>query len=185
MSGTGPVFLQYIVIYSTFDLPSVSIQSPNSTPYTTSTIPVNFTATDNIGISSCVVRLNGTVNSSTCNNYTLTLSNGNYTLNVTVNDTAGNVNSAQVSFTVATDTTPPSVPAPSVSNSSISDENGIAKIFLAPLSHELDKLTTRVGSQSTTVSFSLSEGVQAVTIQIKVLEGGRPSQAKNVTAEAS
>jgi len=89
--------------------PSVQIQSPTSQTYNTSTVNVNFTATDNTGVSSCTVRLNGTINSSTCSNYTLTLSNGAYTLNVTANDTSGNINSTQVSFTVATDTTPPAV----------------------------------------------------------------------------
>jgi len=96
--------------------PLVLIQSPNSTTYTSSTVPVNFTATDNVGISSCTVRLNGTINSSTCSNYTLNLVNGAYLLNVTANDTAGNLNSSQVSFTVAVDMTPPAVQMQSPTN---------------------------------------------------------------------
>jgi Domain of unknown function (DUF2341)/Bacterial Ig domain len=96
--------------------PSVQIQSPTSQTYNTSTVNVNFTATDNTGVSSCTVRLNGTINSSTCSNYTITLANGAYNLTVTVNDTAGNINSSQALFTIATDTIPPSISIQSPTN---------------------------------------------------------------------
>jgi len=89
--------------------PVVSIQSPLNQTYSNSATLINFTASDNVAVSSCAVRLNGVINSSSCGNYSLALSNGAYVLNVTANDATGNVNSAQVSFTVAADAIPPSV----------------------------------------------------------------------------
>lgn len=96
--------------------PVVSIQSPLNQTYSNSTVQVNFTALDNVAVSSCAVRLNGIINSSSCGNYSLALSNGAYVLNVTAYDATGNVNSTQVYFTIDVDAIPPSVSLQSPAN---------------------------------------------------------------------
>jgi|GEM_PF-4468922 len=93
--------------------PVVNIISPENTTYSTSLIELNYTATDNVAISSCWYDLNGNITQLPgCQNTTLTLSDGFYTLTVYANDTSGNVGSAQVAFTIITvqpDTTPPTI----------------------------------------------------------------------------
>jgi VCBS repeat-containing protein len=93
--------------------PVVNIISPENITYSTSWIELNYTATDNIAISSCWYDLNGNITQLPgCQNATLTLSDGFYTLTVYANDTSGNVGSAQVAFTIITvppDTEPPTI----------------------------------------------------------------------------
>jgi len=93
--------------------PVVSIISPENTTYSTSLIELNYTATDNIAISSCWYDLNGNITQLPgCQNTTLSLGDGSYTLTVYANDTSGNVGSAQVAFTISTaqpDTVPPTI----------------------------------------------------------------------------
>jgi len=155
--------------------PLVQIQSPAAMTYTTGTVPVNFIASDDAGISSCTARLNGTVNSSDCSNYTLTLGNGNYTLNVSANDTAGNMNSTQVSFTVA-------IPAGLKSNSTqaTTDNNGIAAANLS-FSFTAGTLKLSAGAQETTKALRASAGVNNIEIKAKVTLSGQTVTGKQVT----
>jgi len=148
--------------------PSISIQSPANTTYTTGTIQVNFIATDNTAVSSCTIRLNGTINSSACSNYTLTLSNGNYTLNVTANDTSGNLNSAQVSFTVSISTQAQSSSSPQISTvSGIADGN--VTFSFTPAALRL-KVGTQEFPQKT---LKASAGVNKVQIRTRVTSAGQ------------
>jgi hypothetical protein len=90
--------------------PVVTIYSPMNMTYNTSTVALNYTATDNIALDSCWYSLDGGANISlaTCQNITLgPLSYGPHNVTVYANDTAGNVGSDTEYFTV--DTTPPSV----------------------------------------------------------------------------
>jgi len=147
--------------------PSVQIQSPTSQAYTSASVPVNFTATDNAAVS-CTVRLNGTVNSTTCSNYSLALSNGAYTLNVTANDTAGNTNSSQVSFTVAASTGPQSSSSPQISTvSGIADGN-------VTFSFTPAALRIKVGAQEYSAkTMRVSAGVNKVQINARIITGGQ------------
>lgn len=78
--------------------PVVSISSPSSGIVTTAaTIPVNFTASDNIGISSCSIASGASV----------ALSAGSNTIVVTCSDDGGNSGSASV--TVKRDASPPTI----------------------------------------------------------------------------
>ncbi len=148
--------------------PSVQIQSPASQTYATASVPVNFTATDNIAVSSCTVKLNGVVNSSTCSNYTLTLANGAYTLNVTANDTAGNANSSQVSFTVSV-----SAPAQSSSSTQISTIAGIADGNVS-FTFTPAALRIRAGAQEYgQKALKASAGVNKIQIRTRVTTGGQ------------
>ena len=154
--------------------PAITIQSPNNTTYNTSTVNVNFTATDDAGFS-CTVRLNGTVNSSTCGNYTLTLANGAYVLNVTVNDTSGNANSTQVSFSVT-------IPAGLQINTTqaTTDINGIAA---GNISFAFTPGTLRIsaGAQETIKEITRSAGVNKIEIRAKITLSGQAVPGKQVT----
>jgi len=155
--------------------PSVLIASPGSTTYATSTAPVSFTATDNTGISSCNVFLNGTVNSSTCSNYTLTLLNGAYNLTVTANDTAGNTNSTQVSFTVAM----PAGPQTNITQVT-TDINGLAAGNLS-FSFMPNTLKISTGAQEQSKAIKASAGVNKLEINAKINLSGQAVSGKQIT----
>jgi hypothetical protein len=82
--------------------PSVSIQSPASTPiYHSVPIAINYTVSD-AHPDSCWYELDGgaSVPLPGCLNSSLGTGNGGHSLELFMNDTAGNVNSSSVSFTV-------------------------------------------------------------------------------------
>jgi PGF-pre-PGF domain-containing protein len=89
--------------------PIVTIIRPENITYNTkSNLPLNFTATDNVGISACWYSLDGGANTSlpSCANTTFSVSaDGSHNIRVYANDTSGNVNSSIRYFSV--DTTPP------------------------------------------------------------------------------
>ncbi len=85
--------------------PKVSIVHPvNGTNYTTTNnLDLNFTRSDNIGLSACWYNLDSGLNTtiSGCANTTISgLSNSNHTLTLYANDTAGNLNSTNIWFNV-------------------------------------------------------------------------------------
>ena len=157
--------------------PAVSIQSPANATYATGAIPVNFMASDDTAVSACTVRLNGTVNSTTCSNYTLTLGNGAYTLNVSANDSFGKLNSSSVSFTVSI--------LPSVSNSTLTNPDGIGNVSLNGIPPGASRIVYSVGSNAYPRSFSVSAGVLSVRISAKVTLKGTPASGKTLTFQAS
>ena len=159
--------------------PSVQIQSPTSTTYGSASVPVNFTATDNAG-ASCTVLLNGASNSSICSNYTLTLQNGAYTLNVTASDPSGNTNSSQVQFTVSA-----SQPPQSVSNTTTTGADGIGNVSLNGIPPGASLIVYSTGSNAYQKSFSASTGVSTVRISARATLQGTPAPGKTLTFQAS
>ncbi len=93
--------------------PTISIQSPPNATNSSSTIVLNYTASDSVGISQCIrewTNQSGTAYNKTmpnCQNETWTGSDGAHTIRIWVNDTAGNVNVSTVRFTI--DTAVPSI----------------------------------------------------------------------------
>lgn len=80
--------------------PSLSIQLPTNTTYNTTSIPLNYTASDT-NINTCTREFNGVNDTlSNCGNVTLTAIQGSNTVKVFVNDTANNTVMASVSFFV-------------------------------------------------------------------------------------
>lgn len=88
----------YVIVNDTIS-PSVSVSSPEATTYASSDISLAFTASDNIGISSCYYVLNSGLPVAGCSNVTFTASSGSNSITVYVNDTANNTNSTSVNFT--------------------------------------------------------------------------------------
>jgi hypothetical protein len=82
--------------------PNITVYSPTNISYTTyaeSMFLINFTATDNMAIDDIWYN-NGTSNVTYTSANNITLTSGEYTFTFYANDTAGNVNSTQVSFNV-------------------------------------------------------------------------------------
>jgi len=157
--------------------PSVQIQSPINATYVSASVPVAFTASDDAAVGSCTVRLNGTINSTSCDNYSLTLGNGAYVLNITANDTSGNVNSSAVSFSVSL--------VQSVSNSTTTNSIGIGNVSLNGIPPGASHIIYSVGSQSFSKSFSVSSGVSAVRISARATLQGSPAPGKSMGFEVS
>jgi len=84
--------------------PSILIQLPQNTTYLYNTsLPLNYTVSDNMGVDSCWYNLdngdNTTLNN--CANATFNTSEGSHTLYLFANDTAGNLNNTlTVGFTI-------------------------------------------------------------------------------------
>ena len=79
--------------------PIITILSPNNTTYTTASQLVNITATDNVHVNTIWYNWNGT-NLIYSTPQLITFNQGMNTLQVWANDTAGNIGTASVSFTV-------------------------------------------------------------------------------------
>lgn len=90
----------YNLTLSDLTAPTLSVYSPLSTSYSTNSIVVNYSATDNVGVSS-LYYYNGTANT-TRNPDNITLADGSYTFYFYANDTSGNLGTASVSFTIST-----------------------------------------------------------------------------------
>lgn len=91
------------IVYFTVDsiAPTVAIQNPTNTTYNTTSISLNFTASDSgSGIASCSYTLDANAPISGCLNTSLTLAQGQHTITANATDGAGNNNSASVIFLV-------------------------------------------------------------------------------------
>ncbi len=97
------------------DTPLLTLVLPSNTTYTSVSRTLNFTATDaTSGVNTIWYQYNGT-NTTTAGNTTFTaISNDQSTLILYANDSAGNINSTSVTFTV--DTTTPAITVRSPSN---------------------------------------------------------------------
>ena len=157
--------------------PLISISSPEPRSYSSASVPVSFVVSDATAVDSCIVRLNGTINSTTCSNYSLTLGNGAYALNITANDTFGNVNSSAVSFNVSI--------LPSVSNSTTTDSNGIGNVSLNGIPQGASRIVYSVGSNSYLRSFSVSSGVSSVRFSARATLQGTPASGKALSFNIS
>lgn len=105
--GTGPadnIFPDLTLLYPT----------SNAIIYQNKSIPLNFSVSDNIGLSSCWYSVNkgGTNTTISCSNTTIALLNSSSAYNLTIwaSDTSGNVNSStSTNITILYDTTNPSL----------------------------------------------------------------------------
>lgn len=86
--------------------PSLSMTSPSGTTYSSSSISLAYTASDNAAVDRCFYSLNGAANItlSSCAGATITAAQGSNTLKLYANDSSGNLNQTNVTFTY----TPPS-----------------------------------------------------------------------------
>jgi len=98
--------------------PSLSFSSPSNNAKVSGSVPVDITATDNVGVSSVTLRAGtaevGTVSTPTNNIYpfvfdTNGVNDGPLTLTAEAIDEAGNKASTQINITIANDTVPPTV----------------------------------------------------------------------------
>jgi hypothetical protein len=83
--------------------PVVAVQSPSGAYSSgTTSVPLNFTATDNIAINACWYRLNNGSNTTiaSCANTTVAVTAGSYNITVYANDTSNNIGSDTSSFNV-------------------------------------------------------------------------------------
>ncbi|MBI3623065.1 hypothetical protein HY212_03220 [Candidatus Pacearchaeota archaeon] len=90
-------------------IPSIVIYSPLNTTYNSSSVFLNYSASDSSGISACWYSRDSNPNISLvgCSTATLTgFSDGSHNIRVYANDTAGNLNSSTAYFSA--DSTPPS-----------------------------------------------------------------------------
>ncbi|MEK6888458.1 MAG: S8 family serine peptidase [Candidatus Aenigmatarchaeota archaeon] len=80
--------------------PTLSISSPSGS-YTTSSVSLGYSVSDNVGLDRCWYKLNSGPNVSltNCANTTITAAEGSNTIILYTNDTTGNINSSSVSFT--------------------------------------------------------------------------------------
>ncbi len=87
--------------------PSLTISSPTTTTYSSSSVPLSYISSDNAAVDRCWYSLNDGSNTTIagCSNITINAVEGSNTIAVYVNDTSGNLNQSSVSFTVATPTT--------------------------------------------------------------------------------
>lgn len=84
--------------------PNISIFSPQNKTYATNTsLPLNFTITDNLNLTNCwyAIDSNANVTLQNCVNSTFNSSLGNHTLYLYANDSKGNENSSYVLFTAS------------------------------------------------------------------------------------
>ncbi len=80
--------------------PIVQITSPENRTYNTKNITLGYTATDNVGIDSCLFTINDT--QVVCENASLTVYEGTNNITLFVNDTKGNNASDEVFFSIDT-----------------------------------------------------------------------------------
>ncbi len=180
--------------------PSVSIASPAAGGTISGTVPVQVTASDNVGVASVILKLDGTsLGSDTSSPYTFswntsTVPNGTHTLTATAADAAGNTASNSISATVSNttaDATPPTVgvssPAAGATVSgttsvqvSASDNVGVTSVGLSVdgVSIGIDTTAPYTFSWNTT---SVPNGIHTVTAAASDAAGNTASSSISVT----
>ena len=143
--------------------PSMAIQSPANTTYNSTSVPLNYTTN---GVN-CWYYLNGAGPTAlaSCNNATLSASEGANNVSVYSNDSVGNTNSSTIFFSI--DTIPPSMAIQSPTNTTYNSTsvplnyatNGVNCWFFVDGSGP----TALSGCNNSTLS-SLSEGGHNVTV---------------------
>jgi hypothetical protein len=90
-------------------VPTISIQLPQNTTYASTSRTLNYTVSDNNAIDKCWYQYNGTNTTlANCANTTfIAINNNQSALVLYANDTSGNINSTNVTFTI--DTTYPQI----------------------------------------------------------------------------
>ena len=108
-----------VAIFVNTGTPSITIQSPTNKTYGSTSVDLNYTATDAVAMDKCWYKLDAGANTSlsNCSNITLTsLGQGGHTVTVYVNNTGGNFNSSSVSFGVDTVNPAITIQSPTATN---------------------------------------------------------------------
>ncbi|MFH1631379.1 MAG: S8 family serine peptidase [Candidatus Aenigmatarchaeota archaeon] len=89
--------------------PTVTIQSPTATTYSSSDVSLSYSSSDNVVVDSCWYVLNSGSNTSltNCSNTTITAASGSNILTVYANDTTGNIGQSSVTFSYTAPSSPP------------------------------------------------------------------------------
>ena len=167
--------------------PTISSQSPANGTLTIARPTISATFSDNIGVNpySTTIKLDGvtiTGASITATGFSYTpptpLSDGSHTISVSVRDTAGNIATSTITFTV--DTTPPTISSQSPANDAIlvNSRPTISATFFDATEVDTSSVTIKLdgvtitGASITAIGFSytpsspLSDGTHAVYISV-------------------
>ncbi len=101
--SAGNINSSFVLIFVDQTNPTLNLSSPTATTYTSTSVALTYNAGDNHQIDKCWYKLNSGSNTTltNCNNVTLTGSSGSNLLIVAVNDTAGNYNETNITFTIS------------------------------------------------------------------------------------
>ena len=132
IAGESITIDAWVSVVADTTFPSISISSPTNTTYTSISLELNYTASDETALGSCWYSQDlGVTNVSFVggcgNNASLTASEGSNTWTVWVNDTSNNVNSSSITFGV--DTTAPTITVTSPGNITYNLSNSVTINF--------------------------------------------------------
>ncbi|MDO8509064.1 MAG: PRC-barrel domain-containing protein [Nanoarchaeota archaeon] len=171
----------WFVTVTDFQIPSISLLTPQNTTYNTNNLQLNYSVSDN-NLDSCwYTENNGQINTTltNCQNISYTASQNSTTIKIYANDSAGNINSSSVAFFVDSILPLISFTSPTQANNSIFSQNSIfinvsvietneANItFSLHNSTSLVNLTTFITSQRTINFSNLGDGVYFYNVTIK------------------
>ncbi len=133
------------------EFPQLSVQDPQNITYEISEVPLNYVASDNVGLSACSYDLDGnTTPLPNCQNTilsSLTLSPPSHSITVSATDTSGNTSTSPViTFFVNKDTSPPQWNP---------DPENIVLLEGQPLFYDADAT-----DNNSAVSFSISDEIK-------------------------
>ncbi len=166
--------------------PSLFIQNPANTTYTTPGIMLNYTIFVNQTSLQCFYSLNNGPNTSleNCTNTTLSLADGSYFLQIFANNSYF-INSSKVSFAV--DATPPSLTVNSPVNTTYSSASVLLSFVTsadAICSYEINGATANLpGCLNATIT--AANGFNRITIFAKDSAGNANSKSINFTVTVS
>jgi len=157
--------------YFTVDFPPrILILSPENKSYNTSQIWLKTEINDSV---ECWWELSGQNHTFNCSQALLQLQDGNWTLKVWANDTAGNLNSSQVSFRV--DTQPPRLEVVSPENRSYRKLEINYTVEDADLKRVFYLLNGSEGNLTGNITLELSDGYYCLEIAAEDRAGNRNS----------
>ncbi len=168
--------------------PSIAINSHiNGQAFTTSTITVNGTASDDIGLSKVEVKVgtgawqlaSGTASWST----TVNLVSGSNTITMRATDTSGNFKETSVTviYTLSTDTTPPSIIISSPTSSQTFTTSTITVSGTASDNVALSKVEVKVGSGT----WQLASGTTSWNTTVNLASGSNTIYARAIDASGN
>jgi len=148
--------------------PTLNISSPIAQSYNTTNILINLTVSDAVGISQVWVS-NGTTNTTLASPYNITQTfadNSSHTVFMYVNDTSGNINTKNVTFSVNTSAPTADIFAPSLSIVSPTSTNYTGSLILVNISASdpnLDDIWYRLNNGTNTtyttpITVNLTDG---------------------------
>ena len=210
IAGESITIDAWVSVVADTTFPSISISSPTNTTYTSISLELNYTASDETALGSCWYSQDlGVTNVSFVggcgNNASLTASEGSNTWTVWVNDTSNNVNSSSITFGV--DTTAPTITVTSPGNITYntnnitinftsSDSNGISAswFYNGTGNTTYTDIVTQIASEGSntwilysndtsgnTNSSSITFGVDTITPEINFTA---PTSSGTITSDA-